>query len=272
MATLKDDVDKLDARTDSLLSNFDREAGVILSRAQVRTLNLLRSRLVLEPDGTVKQTAQNVQIMRTLPALFRQAMRTEGYEDLLVGFVSSFNGGLPTLDQILEKITSNYSIRPVQFTGEDIKYFDAVKQGTLINLDAVIDQTANNARRATMFSVGGTPFDELSVTLAEKLNIALSDASALAATGISTFYRTVAKIGYDQIEDSLGPSKQLEYTYYGPLDKLNRPFCLKHEKQARAGTTWTREQIDRMDNGQLPDVFTTCGGFRCRHQWLVALR
>ena len=54
-------------------------------------------------------------------------------------------------------------------------------------------------------------------------------------------------------------------------DKLIRPFCKRLMAQAARGRTWSRQQIDRMDNGQMPDVFSTCGGFNCRHQWAVAL-
>jgi hypothetical protein len=35
------------------------------------------------------------------------------------------------------------------------------------------------------------------------------------------------------------------------------------------GKGYTREEIDRMDNGQLPNVFRTGGGWNRRHQWII---
>ena len=48
---------------------------------------------------------------------------------------------------------------------------------------------------------------------------------------------------------------------------MTRPFC---ERLLKSDRTYTREEIDRMNNGQIPNVFVTCGGFSCRHQWVLS--
>ena len=53
------------------------------------------------------------------------------------------------------------------------------------------------------------------------------------------------------------------FLYSGPIDGRMRPFCLE-----RIGRVFSRRAIDAMDNGQLPNVYLTCGGHRCRHTWL----
>jgi hypothetical protein len=52
------------------------------------------------------------------------------------------------------------------------------------------------------------------------------------------------------------------FVYVGPFDKKNREFC-----EERVGKVFSRTEIDAMDNGQLPDVFITGGGYNCRHTW-----
>jgi len=52
------------------------------------------------------------------------------------------------------------------------------------------------------------------------------------------------------------------FVYAGPDDSRNRPFC-----EERVGKAYAREQIDEMNNGQMPDVMRSGGGHRCRHHW-----
>lgn len=61
--------------------------------------------------------------------------------------------------------------------------------------------------------------------------------------------------------DELGAE---EFTYLGaPPDEAMRPFCEEHY-----GKTYTRAEIDAMDNGQGLSVWEACGGWKCRHQWI----
>ena len=53
------------------------------------------------------------------------------------------------------------------------------------------------------------------------------------------------------------------FLYSGPIDGRLRPFCAE-----RVGRVFSRKAIDAMDNGQLPNVYLTCGGHQCRHTWL----
>jgi hypothetical protein len=46
------------------------------------------------------------------------------------------------------------------------------------------------------------------------------------------------------------------------VDALVRPFCREH-----LGRVYTRDEIAELDNGQLPNVLLTGGGYNCRHVW-----
>lgn len=271
MTDTQSEYKSLDHRTDAILDSFDDSFAAMLSRAQARVITRLRGAITLDPDGDVTLSAANVRVVQSLPTIFKQAMQAEGYDRLLTNFAGKFDGGMDIIETILNRITDGYKIRPVIFTAADRDYFTSVKKGTVINLLSTVDQVSETARRNVMFTVGGRPFEKTAVTIAERLHVAAGEASTLAATGISTFYRTITDKGFETIEDALSTSgKTLEYTYYGPDDKFTRPFCERLMKQAQAGRTWSRRQIEAMDNGQLPDVFRSCGGWNCRHSWIVA--
>jgi hypothetical protein len=136
-------------------------------------------------------------------------------------------------------------------------------------LGAVMEMVAANAKNRVLLSFGGMSFADLTESLAKSFHRALPEATGLAETATATYYRVIADRGYQIIEQD-HPSA-LRYSYDGPLDKLNRPFCRHLEEEARGGTSWTREQIDEMSNGQIPNVFISAGGWRCRHQWVIAL-
>jgi len=103
--------------------------------------------------------------------------------------------------------------------------------------------------------------------LAAKFDDSIGRVRTIADTGMSTFYRTATDRAFQRIQAE--QEAPLRYRYSGPVDKLERPFCRHLTDTDRA---YTREQIDRMDNGQLPNVFITGGGWNCRHQWILDTR
>lgn len=79
-------------------------------------------------------------------------------------------------------------------------------------------------------------------------------------TATITFSRTL-----NAVKDiSLGFKK---YLYTGPLDDVTRAFC-EEVLTERNPPIYTIEEIGDMDNGQIGDVWTTCGGYNCRHIWV----
>lgn len=56
-----------------------------------------------------------------------------------------------------------------------------------------------------------------------------------------------------------------KFIYVGPDDDVTRDFCA--EVLERDPPIYTIDEIEAMDNGQGLDVFTTGGGWNCRHEW-----
>lgn len=77
-------------------------------------------------------------------------------------------------------------------------------------------------------------------------------------TATLTFNRTV----------TVSRAKELGYEkwiYIGPDDDVTRPFC--QDLLSREPPIYTTDEIEEMDNEQGLDVFTSCGGWNCRHNW-----
>ena len=260
---------QLDQKIDSLLTWFVSELSLVFSRAQARVLSDMLTRLSIKAS-TVLPGRENYRVFKQLPELFRKALKAEGYDRTVTQFLASFDDGVPYLEDILAKVTDHFDLKPVHFSADDLKFFQEVKTTTALTLEDAINQISQRARARVLFSYAGGTFQELAVTVAARLHVGQAEAGKIATTGLATFYRTMADTGYQKIEATLKPSgNQLHYFYYGPDDKLTRPFCERLLHDTRAGRVWTRPEIEAMDNGQLPNVFQTCGGYNCRHQWLV---
>lgn len=78
-----------------------------------------------------------------------------------------------------------------------------------------------------------------------------------------TLYDTTANVFGRQVE-VLKSTPDDVFVYMGPADVKLRPFCRQH-----VGKVFTKPQIDALDNGQMPNVLLTGGGYNCRHTFLA---
>jgi hypothetical protein len=81
---------------------------------------------------------------------------------------------------------------------------------------------------------------------------------------VQTLYDTAVSIYGRQVEaESAGDDPAVRFAYMGPVDQKTRDFCLRH-----VGKVYTRAEIDKLDNGQLSNVYLVGGGWNCRHVWM----
>lgn len=248
---------------DSVVAWFARELHAVLTKAQLRLLADLAKRLKIE-DGRIAATAANQRVLRELDKRFGTAMRAAGFDELLAELAGSFNRQLPVFEEVLEAIGEP----PVRWGSRERALFAAQQESVAGTIEGLVRNAAEIAKQKALFSMGGLNLGELTEMLARQTNNTIPRAAAVADTAQSTFYRTIAEQGFRKIEEARG--KPLRYKYYGPDDKLNRPFCRHLLERQEDGKTFTRAEIDAMDNGQLPNVMLTGGGYRCRHQWILA--
>ena len=260
-------------RLDAIVDEFQDRLQIMVEEAVAKLQKEYAEQLRLSADSRVLQTAKNVRLLSSMDERFREHLNNAGYQKLLENYTRSFDGQFTHFGNIIDFINDNL-VRPlpeVNFGTTDLAEFEAAKITAGETLKETINKVASNAKQQALLGVGAMDVDELGKIIQQRMGRGVMESANLAETAVSSYYRMVTDRGFQIIEEDL-PSFKIRYTYEGPLDKLNRPFCLKVEQQARNGKTWTRTQINQMDNKQLPNVFVTGGGYRCRHQWIIAVK
>jgi hypothetical protein len=261
--TLRGFTDAHNASIDSLVAAFNDQAKDIVATASARTLAILQARLEIV-KGEVAATAANAKVLRGLQDLFREQMQKAGYDALVDAYVRQFNTQFRYFDELLAIVAPG---RTVEFTGDDKAWLAGLQSGSAESLKGVVDVAASLAQQRVSFNVGGMPIADLAEVLAERFQMTLSAAARIAETSVVVFYRSIAERGFADIEKGLAVGA-VKYRYFGPDDLLTRRFC---QQLVESGKTYTRAEIDLMDNHQFPvgTCMVTAGGWRCRHVWLV---
>lgn len=247
---------------DALIRGFETQLQGIVSRASARTLAELQRKLSIT-NGIVDRTPANQQVMRSIDLLFAREMDAAGYNGLVTSFVDRFGDQFRYFREVLDIVAPDEA---VTFNSGDKAWFASQQLSAADSLNAAVNLAGGLAQQRALFSVGGIRIADLAETLSERLAKTLPEAARIADTAVTVFYRSIAERGFSKIETGL-PQSEVRYRYWGPDDKLTRPFC---QRLVESGRNYSRDEIERMSNGQLPNVFLTCGGFRCRHSWLLA--
>jgi len=256
---------------DSLISVFEDKLKPVLSKAQKATLKALEKKLSFASDGTIEKTPANQRVLRSVARIFQRQITRAGYDKVVTAFTDQFADHLPKFQKVLNDISDTLAtpLPEVKFTGADIDLFASQALGAKDMLLDVVDATAAAAKRQALFNVGGMKFSDLVDTLASQFDKTLSQAKLIADTSVSALYRTIADQSYKQIEKGL-PEGAVFYQYLGPDDQLTRPFC--EDLLARtADKPMTREEINDLDNGSGLPVWTSGGGWNCRHTIVLAV-
>lgn len=78
------------------------------------------------------------------------------------------------------------------------------------------------------------------------------------------FDTSVSVLGRQIVAAEPKESDEQAYLYVGPVDGVVREWCLEH-----LGKVYTKDQIEALDNGQIPNPFLSGGGYNCRHSWMA---
>ena len=255
---------------DALIAAFEDHLRIMVVRAQARVAGYLQKQLSTDAEGVILTSRANARVLRTLDDVFLREMDDLGWESLVNAFVGEFPGQLPFLNETIRSLSDQMAtpLAIQKLSMADTSLLAGLQLNASTSLHMALEGVAGNAVQTVLMSVGGLKFTDLVQALSEKLNIATGRARGLADTAMATWYRTATDRAFQAIEKGL-PEQEQRYKYTaGPDDKKTRPFC---HRLIQAAKTYTRDQIAEMSNGQLPNVLLTCGGWNCRHQWLLAI-
>lgn len=259
---------QLNTFRDAALLAFEDRLEEIIRRAQQATLDYVMQRVEIE-DGVVTRTPGNLKVLRRLNQIFMQELNKAGYNTLLNAFVSQFPGQLPMMQEAIKNISDAQKtpLPDLQWSTEDLNLFKSVATSSTQAIKSVVQSEATRALNKVMFSMGNLPFKTMVSMIQENFGATISRAKVIADTAQAQFYRIAQQRQYETIQKA-NPGATLLYKYTGPNDSRCRKFC--HNLKNNSKQKWTRAEIDQMDNGQIPDVFISCGGFECRHQFDLA--
>lgn len=254
---------------DTIIADFEVRLDEIISKATEAVTADLAGDMVLD-DGLISGTIRNRGYLRDVDSMFREAMKEAGYDRLTLAFVNQFPEQLPLLTDTLRTISDSYGINFAAgkiLSPSDLKDLANQQRLTLESLRTTVQEVGKLAKERSLAKFNGLRPAQLERLLEKTFDLTSGKAKTLAATGMATWYRQATARAFNKIE----AEEQMRYTYDGPEDVLNRPFCRALKLAMDNGRTWTRGEIDAMNNGQLPNVMESGGGYNCRHQWRIAL-
>jgi hypothetical protein len=200
-------------------------------------------------QGSRSALARSVRAAR-LRKEIQVALEAAGYKRLAQTTASA------GLDRILAQVFNlRLAAKLAGFSASDMTRILALK--TLASMDLfhqgqVIAHSLWRTLMQGLFSQ--RPYTDLLEDLSDAIDVQLSEARTLYDTQVNVFGRQV---------EALKSTPEDVYAYMGPADVKLRPFCREH-----VGKVYTKAQIDALDNGQLPNVFLTGGGYNCRHMFV----
>lgn len=235
---------------DFAVQAFERQLQLLVSRF----LRRLRADLAeWEVDDAGRLIGDAANLGRALA--FRQQLgawlQEEGFFELAIRVLND------PLDEIAESVLATSRIANEAAKLSSFRdTLHALKELRLADLLDVSEDIARELSRVTFEGMLALrPVDALTLDIADRLEVTQRQARTIYDTAVSTFSRQIEQLNADGTDDEL-------FVYVGPFDEKNREFC-----EERVGRVFTRADIDEMDNGQLPDVFITGGGYNCRHTW-----
>lgn len=257
---------RMDRYRDATLAAFEHHLRDIIQRAQNSTTVYILKRLDLT-KGVIEATPANQRLIRNLNDVFMREMKHGGYSALVDEFVSSFPGQLPSIQATLKAINATLKnpLPLLDFSVRDLNLFQSVAASNAQAIRSTIAAEAAKAMTRVLFSVGGLRFSDMVATIRDGMQTTVARAKVLADTAQATWYRVALNRQYEKIEEDTG--LVLRYRYSGPLDERCRVFCRRMMLGARIGKSYSREELEKMDNGStLGNVFLYCGGWACRHE------
>ena len=255
---------------DALSDAYQKHLSGIVEKAQATTIARFQRDLKIT-DGVLDSVPSNLRLLRQFDDIFEQAMDEAGYPQLVEAFVDHFPGQLRFMQEIIADIneTIKRKLVPTKLSATTKAILNSFQVNAAQSLDTLVAKTGAQTMRKALFSVGAMKFRDLVEIIGKTFNRTVAESVTLAATSQSTFFRVATLSQFKEAQkDQDAP---LRYQYAGPIDLLIRPFCLRMMEQTASGRSWTMDEISDMDNDSDLPVDTFCGGWNCRHSWLLSL-
>ena len=232
-------------------ASFARALAQVWKQAERRLIGLVQSASEGRPTAIIR-AAQALQAREAM----RRVLTDAGYDALVLDATDG-----PLTSMAARVLATDVAQLAQRYGDTFAQRIDALKALQAMDLLEEGDRAARALWSAVTRGVFGAQAPRVIMAdLAPVLDRAQHQIETLYDTSVSIFGRQVEAL-------QAGNDPDTPFLYAGPDDPLVRPFCA-----GIVGQTFTRAQIDTMENGQLNNVFLTGGGYNCRHVWLEVVR
>lgn len=270
---------------DAVVGDFIGRLEALIAAAQGILVGKLQGDLIILPGGVIEPTDQNLKTQYGIGKYFKMAMERAGYAQIVHDFTATFAGNFPYFDQILGQLAAE-GVIPSGAVNEIMKTFEPKELETQIigtenALLSIVDEMAAQFVQTAALNVGALKFSDLVQRIILATKAPIPQATTIAVTAQTNFFRTLNLRGFEKIEGDL--NQEGRYFHAGPDDIVTRPMChhwlsgtaYQHtDKRGRevlvsASTaddaTYTLNEIAKFKNGFGSDPRTAGGGVNCRH-------
>lgn len=263
-------LDEHGRNTDILVHTYTASLSDIQLHAAMASLNRLHGIIATGPDGAIERTPANLRVLRSLDSLLVAEMDNAGLTQVIQGFADQWSKQVEYVQRLWSAMSDSMKepLPPLEFDKRQKTAFVAEQMSAMDQLRDNAVAAAINAKRTATLTMGGLNFNAISNAIQDQFAASKTQATTLADTLVTNFFRSVNAASFDTIERDGGPELLYRYSQ-SPDDAKIRPFCHRMIHETKDGG-FTRDQIDRLDNDDaLSNVWLNCGGYNCRHIWLM---
>ena len=257
-------LDDQDVELHKALEAYKKKSDAVLHKAIAALLLLLGRKLIIK-KGVIAPTLQNMRILKAVEKNFGSLLAGKGYRAAL----GEIRTALLAQPEVLDKVLKVTVPKPPIVTPREAAIRSEALDGTIGILSQAPGLALQHKLDVAGESLLGISLSDLGDVLGDAIEPLPGRLAVESDTAVMRYYRAMAQRAFAQLQK--GHDDQMRFRYAGPLDRKNRKFCHEHMIKSRDGVSWTKAEIEQLDNGQGLPVLTSNGGFGCRHQWIAAV-
>jgi len=241
---------------------FNKKQTQARMRKQVRKRKKTSESFNRESDRVLTNAIRNADKQNPEAIDLENLLLDSGFEDLIDSFEEAFGEEIEVIAENFEALTGRTVLSVNDFELIESIASNEFERIALIQQEFGVDIKAELIRSKM---VGRPPnvsnLEDLQERVGNKIATEYN-------TAIASFCRTVT---ITKAVDEFGNNP--EFQYIGPDDNKTREFCQDVLDGAILGDSrqppaFKLNEILQMDNGQGLDVFSSGGGYNCRHEWV----
>jgi hypothetical protein len=246
-----------DKTIDNSLNTFQRNIIQTQKRFLASIINLLDS--LTKSDGLINLIPDNMSLILNSAQALNDELINAGYGKAVDEYISATN-------ELISHVKSISTLVGIDkaFTAKDVQTLHLIQNSITQRFDNLglqsIQEIINQIQQGIM---GNNTYKELVTKIAG--TITGEDTSGGLLSKYASTYAQDCIMGVNRDLDLMvGNNNETEfYLYLHPDDDATRDWCAE-----RANKVYSVDEINAMSNPVGTDVWTECGGYGCRGEWL----